>query len=71
MNDSISAPKSPVKPDLAAIVQGWLDRFERSLEHGDVNGLEDLFEAHGQWRDVLAFTWHIEPRAGQIGRAHV
>jgi len=52
-----------------AEAQHWLDRFEVALRTRDADGAADLFIAEGLWRDVLAFTWTIETRAGRLAIA--
>ena len=51
-------------------VTAWLENFERALERGDEKMLASYFEADGNWRDVLAFTWHLTPcvGAGEIAK---
>ncbi len=50
-------------------IEGWLSRFETALTACDANKLSDCFAKDGNWRDVLAFTWHLTPFVGasQIG----
>ncbi len=50
-------------------IEGWLSRFETALTACDANKLSDCFTKDGNWRDVLAFTWHLTPFVGasQIG----
>jgi putative flavoprotein involved in K+ transport len=43
----------------------WLVALEAALTAGDAVGLAALFHADSHWRDVLAFTWHMTPVAGQ------
>jgi putative flavoprotein involved in K+ transport len=45
-------------------VTGWLTAFERAARGGDPAALHPLFNADSHWRDLLAFTWHIETRSG-------
>ena len=42
----------------------WLRAFESALAGGDEAGLADLFTRDGNWRDILAFTWHLKPVVG-------
>lgn len=44
------------------IVATWLAAFERALQTEDEAAIAALFETDGNWRDVLAFTWHLTPR---------
>ncbi|MCB1742818.1 MAG: NAD(P)/FAD-dependent oxidoreductase [Gammaproteobacteria bacterium] len=46
------------------IVEAWLHAFEQALASGDEAAVTSLFEADGNWRDVLAFTWHLSPQVG-------
>ena len=45
-------------------VEGWLSHFEAALTACDANKLSDCFTRDGNWRDVLAFTWHLTPFVG-------
>lgn len=47
-----------------AAVSGWLDAFERAASNGDADALRALFNDDSHWRDLLAFTWHIETASG-------
>jgi hypothetical protein len=46
------------------IVTAWLTRFEQALAGGRAADIAALFETDGNWRDVLAFTWHLTPVVG-------
>jgi hypothetical protein len=50
--------------DPQATVTAWLGAFEQAITSADEAQVASLFEAQSHWRDVLAFTWHITPRAG-------
>ncbi len=54
-------------------VEGWLSHFEAALTACDANKLSDCFTRDGNWRDVLAFTWHLTPFVGapKIGAGFV
>ncbi len=54
-------------------IEGWLSRFETALTACDANKLSDCFTKDGNWRDVLAFTWHLTPFVGasQIGTGFI
>ncbi len=54
--------KSDAEPD--EIVTAWLQDFEAVLSRCDADGVATLFEPDGNWRDLLAFTWHITPCVG-------
>ncbi|MBV8392164.1 MAG: NAD(P)/FAD-dependent oxidoreductase [Alphaproteobacteria bacterium] len=47
-----------------SVVQGWLGRLERALAADDIAALHRLFHDDSHWRDVLAFTWHIDTWSG-------
>ncbi len=47
-----------------ADVTAWLRAFEAALTSGDQTKIASLFETDGNWRDVLAFTWHLTPTVG-------
>lgn len=49
---------------LTDIVTGWLQAFEQALSNCDAEALGALLETDGNWRDVLAFTWHLTPCVG-------
>ena len=50
--------------ELARLVTAWLGAFEAALTDGDEAGLAALLTDDANWRDVLAFTWHLTPRVG-------
>jgi len=65
MNES--GPANLVERDEATIqeiVGAWLGAFERALASGDLKTLASQVEVDGNWRDVLAFTWHLTPCVG-------
>ncbi len=47
-----------------SIVTAWLGAFEAALASGDARQVASLLTEDGNWRDVLAFTWHLVPRVG-------
>ncbi|MFV0297264.1 MAG: FAD-dependent oxidoreductase [Hyphomicrobiaceae bacterium] len=47
-----------------AQVVGWLRAFEDALSGGKVAEIEALFTDDSNWRDILAFTWHLTPALG-------
>ena len=49
---------------MRANVTAWLRAFETALTSGDKKAVAALFEMNGNWRDVLAFTWHLTPKVG-------
>ena len=65
MNDiDHSTLKSHDDMEMRANVTAWLGAFGSALRRGDANELALLFEADGNWRDVLAFTWHLSAQVG-------
>ncbi len=50
--------------ELRSIATAWLRAFEAALASGDEAMIASMFEPDGNWRDVLAFTWHLTPRVG-------
>ena len=50
--------------DLSETISIWLREFEVSLSKCDPAAVAALFEEDGNWRDVLAFTWHLTPVVG-------
>ena len=46
-------------------LDGWLTAFSTALEAGDIDGVLDLFQAEGSWRDLAAFTWDIRTLEGR------
>ena len=50
--------------DLRETVSTWLGAFGSALASGNADAVESLFEDDGNWRDVLAFTWHLTPVVG-------
>ena len=49
---------------LEATVTAWLRAFEAALASRDEQEVASLLTEDGNWRDVLAFTWHLVPRVG-------
>jgi cation diffusion facilitator CzcD-associated flavoprotein CzcO len=50
--------------DLDATVNRWLADFEAALTRADAGAAAGLFVADGHWRDLVAFTWHIQTMSG-------
>ena len=50
-------------------IDSWLNQFEAALAECDADKIAECFTEDGNWRDVLAFTWHLTPFVGanQIG----
>jgi len=51
--------------DLRKVVNDWLKQFELALSNNKADEAANLFADHGQWRDLLAFTWHIQTMDGR------
>ena len=45
--------------------EDWLAGFDAALTAGDAALIGALFHPDCQWRDILAFTWHITPGEGR------
>ncbi|MEZ5817422.1 MAG: NAD(P)-binding domain-containing protein [Hyphomicrobiaceae bacterium] len=52
-----------VDPSAAAIQ--WLETFEQAVRRNDVKAAADLFADDCHWRDLVAFTWHIDTVSGR------
>lgn len=50
--------------DIQDAVALWLNAFEAALAGGDAAVVAALFDVEANWRDVLAFTWHLTPAVG-------
>ena len=48
----------------SGIAGRWLAAFDRAVAASDPAALGALFHRDGHWRDLLAFTWHIETVSG-------
>ena len=48
-------------------VTRWLKDFEAALAKQDVDAATGLFLGDGHWRDLVAFTWHIQTMSGAGG----
>src|SRR5690554_876790 len=46
------------------LVTQWLDRLNIALQTESRASVASLFAPDSHWRDLLAFTWHITPCAG-------
>ena len=49
---------------LMPTVDRWLANFEKAISGSDFDSLDALFHRDGHWRDLLAFTWHIQTVSG-------
>ncbi len=45
-------------------IDSWLNQFEAALAECDADKIAECFTEDGNWRDVLAFTWHLTPFVG-------
>ncbi len=50
--------------DARRTLETWLRAFEAALQSNDKANIAALFEPDGNWRDILAFTWHLTPKVG-------
>ena len=53
-----------IEETLLPTVNRWLGDFETAISDSDFDALERLFLSDGHWRDLLAFTWHIQTVSG-------
>ena len=53
-----------IKETMLEPVRRWLMDFERAMSRPDLKSAESLFHRDGYWRDLLAFTWHIQTVSG-------
>ena len=49
---------------LLPTVDRWLADFEQAISGPDFDALAGLIHEDGHWRDLLAFTWHIQTVSG-------
>ena len=47
-----------------AVTRDWLAQFDAALTQRNVDAATGLFLKDGHWRDLLAFSWHIETMTG-------
>ncbi|MBH68334.1 MAG: monooxygenase [Rhodospirillaceae bacterium] len=50
--------------DLREAITTWLEHFESSIGEKNIDSAANLFVKDGQWRDLLAFTWHVQTMNG-------
>ena len=50
--------------DMKNAVTDWLAIFADALNRGDTTAAANLFLEDGHWRDILAFTWHLNTMSG-------
>ncbi len=53
-----------IKQTASEPVRRWLADFETAISSSDFESAEMLFHRDGYWRDLLAFTWHIQTVSG-------
>lgn len=46
------------------VVDRWLADFETAISDSNPVALESLFLRNSHWRDLLAFTWHVQTISG-------
>ncbi len=56
--------KARDKEELDRIISGWLEAFEAALASSNDADIAALLTGDANWRDVLAFTWHLTPKVG-------
>src|SRR5690349_12126802 len=64
MNDAVRSTNIDAASEPMAAVGEWLRSLEAALASGDAAAVAAVLEPDCQWRDVLAFTWHITPCQG-------
>jgi cation diffusion facilitator CzcD-associated flavoprotein CzcO len=47
-----------------AVTRDWLAQFDAALTQRNVDAATGIFLKDGHWRDLLAFSWHIETMTG-------
>jgi len=62
---NVSGDKPVDVVDLPKAAAAWLASFEEALRHGQATDAAHMFVPDGHWRDVLAFTWHLQTMSGQ------
>jgi putative flavoprotein involved in K+ transport len=45
----------------------WLEAFEAAARKNDAEAAARLFQEDGHWRDLVAFSWHIETVSNRAG----
>jgi cation diffusion facilitator CzcD-associated flavoprotein CzcO len=60
MNDASSGSSEHAR----AAARKWLAKFDTALNAPDYAAASALFLDDGMWRDLLAFSWHIETMTG-------
>jgi putative flavoprotein involved in K+ transport len=53
-----------VEETLAPTLDRWLADFDRALSALDPDALQGLFAEESHWRDLVAFSWHIQTVSG-------
>ncbi len=65
MNDAVRSTNIDAASDPMGAVGEWLRSLEAALTSRDAAAVAAVLEPDCQWRDVLAFTWHITPNQGR------
>lgn len=55
----MSHPTENPTQDAARSAANWLGEFDAALQRCDAAAAAALFLPDGQWRDIVAFTWHL------------
>ncbi len=53
-----------VRPDVQQVARRWLAAFDKALRAQNAAAAAALFLPDSHWRDVLAFTWHLQTVSG-------
>ena len=53
-----------LKDSPSRVVDRWLADFETAISDSNSVALESLFLRNSHWRDLLAFTWHVQTISG-------
>lgn len=64
MTDVTVLDQSLEQSDLAEIVSGWLESFEKVCRVGDIDAMSQLFVEDCWWRDLLCITWDLATARG-------
>ncbi len=65
MNEITHPLRQDAHSDISATATRWLQAFDDALAHRNAEAAGALFLPDGHWRDVLAFTWHLQTMNGR------
>ena len=65
MNEITHPLRQNAHSDIAATATQWLQAFDDALKQRNAQAAGALFLSDGHWRDVLAFTWHLQTMNGR------